>query len=190
MLQWLTADMRAVSYGGANAMRRLAIPPPSPIFAVGGRLVVVRGGGSARGCTIVTTRTPRNTEILPPSGPFREITRRWWRHLHAATRATAQGGEGRQALTTARSLMMSRRPRRPVRRFPFYPARRGATALWRSNQVLVPSLATTISIRLQSIAAGRFDPVRRAPTQFHPPRIQIHNSGRCRKSSRPRDRTR
>ena len=35
-------------------MRQLAIPPPSPIFAVDGRLIVVCGGGSVRGCTIVT----------------------------------------------------------------------------------------------------------------------------------------
>ena len=50
---------------------------PLPFFAVDGRLIVVRGGGSVRGCTIVTALTlPRNTEVLPPSGPFREITRR------------------------------------------------------------------------------------------------------------------
>jgi hypothetical protein len=50
-------------------MRQIAIPPPSPIFAVDGRLIVVRGGGSDRGCTIVTALAlPRNTEILPPSG--------------------------------------------------------------------------------------------------------------------------
>ena len=35
-------------------MRQLAILPPSPIFAVYRRLIVICGGGSVRGCTIVT----------------------------------------------------------------------------------------------------------------------------------------